>query len=217
ARNFLPNPSISDSELGLIRRLPRENRPKFFFVPLRGRSGCLVPGFFLLPGFRLGRRLVRAALGLVLLQVRLRRRIEVDCVDQLVGGLRLVCLLIAIQTVEHFYERRDRLDVALTDRLARRPERRREPRELQERVVRAVVDLAPPQNLGDDLARASRGDPLLARDLVIGPALAQARKNTLPPRRLADARQPLVRRRRRVLLCPCLHDCPVFPFCPQQT
>ncbi len=47
-------------------------------------------------------------------------------------------------------------------------------------MVRAVVDLSPLQSFGDDLARAPRGDPLLARDLVIGPALAQPGKNPLP-------------------------------------
>ena len=190
--------------LRLRRRLTSVFRPGFRFVGL-------APGRLLLrerlrlqrrlpPVFRFG--LVRLVRGSVLLQGRLGLRLELDDFAQPLEGLGTGRLLVVVEPVEHFHQRRDRLDVASADRLARRPERRLEPRQLQERMVRVVLDLALLERLGDDLARAPRGDSLLAGDLLIGPAVAQPGKNALPPRRLAEARQRLPGRRRRRLLHP---------------
>ena len=65
--------------------------------------------------------------------------------------------------------------------------RRPEPPKLQKGVGEVAVDLPPVQNLGDDLADAAGGQPLLPRDLVIGPALVEPREHALAMRRLPKA------------------------------
>ena len=77
--------------------------------------------------------------------------------------------------------------------------RRPEPPKLQKGVGGVAVDLPPVQNLGDDLADAAGGQPLLPRDLVIGPALVEPREDALASRRPAEGGEPFLRRRRRFL------------------
>ena len=73
--------------------------------------------------------------------------------------------------------------------------RRPEPPKLQKGVGGVAVDLPPVQNLGDDLADAVGGQPLLPRDLVIGPALVEPREDALASRRPAEGGEPFLRRR----------------------
>jgi hypothetical protein len=58
------------------------------------------------------------------------------------------------------------------------------------RMVAAAVDPPLAENFRDDLANPLGADPLLAGDLVIGPALAQARENALPSRGFAENVEP---------------------------
>ena len=97
--------------------------------------------------------------------------------------------LVAVEPVEHPEEGPDRLEIASGDGLARQLRRGAEAGELQQRMRHPVVDLPLLQNLRDDLPDPRRRQPLLAGDLVIGPALAQSRKNALLPRPLAESRQ----------------------------
>ncbi len=77
---------------------------------------------------------------------------------------------------------RDRLELAAPDRLADDTQGGHQAFELQMRVVDAAVDDPLAENFRDDLADPLGADPLLAGDLVIGPAFAQSRENPLPPR-----------------------------------
>ena len=49
-------------------------------------------------------------------------------------------------------------------------------------MVGGLVERAPLERLAHDLADALGGEPLLAPDLVIGPALAQPGEDARPPR-----------------------------------
>ena len=89
------------------------------------------------------------------------------------GGARLV----AVELVEKFEVISDRADVAVRDRARREPQRRLEPRELQQRVVRRGVDDALLEDVADDLADAPVRQSLLAGDFRIGPTLAQPRED----------------------------------------
>jgi hypothetical protein len=61
--------------------------------------------------------------------------------------------------------------------IAGEPHRRLEAGQLQFGVLRLFVDDALLERLSDDLAHALGGHPLLAGDLVIGPALTQPRED----------------------------------------
>jgi hypothetical protein len=71
---------------------------------------------------------------------------EVDLGEKLLARLVVVDLIglgdppIAVQAIENFQERRDRLDVAVGDRFARKPHRRLKTRQLQLGVLCAFVD-----------------------------------------------------------------------------
>ena len=67
---------------------------------------------------------------------------------------------------------RDRLELAAPDRLSDEPQGGHQAFELQVCVVDAAVDDPLGENLRDDLANPLGADPLLAGDLVIGPAFA---------------------------------------------
>jgi len=75
---------------------------------------------------------------------------------------------------------------------------------LQFGVLRALVDDAPLERLPDDLAHALGRQPLLACDLVIGPALAQPRENAPPPQHPPVRGEPARQRRRPFVDHACL-------------
>ena len=111
--------------------------------------------------------------------------------------------LVAVELGENLEIRRDRSDLAVSDPLRREPKRVFEAGALQHRMVRSAVDLLAPQRLADDLAHAPRRHPLLARDVLISPAQAQARENALPPQRLAIGVEPRPLRKNRLIIhCP---------------
>jgi hypothetical protein len=72
-------------------------------------------------------------------------------------------------------ERSDGLELAAPDRLADETQGGHQAFELQMRVIRAAVDDPLAKNFRDDLADPLGADPLLAGDLVIGPANKRAK------------------------------------------
>jgi len=85
--------------------------------------------------------------------------------------------LVAVELVEELEVISDRLAVAANDRVRRKPQRRHEPRALQLLVVHWGIDDALLQGLADDLADAPVRQPLLARNLRVGPTLAESRED----------------------------------------
>ena len=134
----------------------------------------------------------------------------VDLVEQLLARFVVIGLvgagdrLVAIEPVEHLEVGRDGRHVARGDRFGRELHHRREAVQLQLRVVGAAVDRPFLQNLGHDLANARAGHALLARDLIVAQALAQARENSPPPQNHALRAHPPPRSRRRLLNHACL-------------
>ena len=90
------------------------------------------------------------------------------------------------------------------DRFAGEPHRRLKAGQLQFGVLRAFVDDALFERLPDDLAHALGRQPLLGSDLVIGPALAQARENAPPPQHPPMRGEPARQRLRPVVDHACL-------------
>jgi hypothetical protein len=99
-------------------------------------------------------------------------------------------LLVPVEPIDDLDERSDRLELAAPDCFSDEAEGRHEAFELQMRVVGAPVDDPLAENLRDDLADPLGADPLLAGDLVISPAFAQACEDALPPLGLGENVEP---------------------------
>jgi hypothetical protein len=84
-----------------------------------------------------------------------------------------------VEPVDHLDERSDRLKLAAPDRLSDDTQGGHQAFELQMRMVGAAVDDSLAENFRDDLANPLGADPLLAGDLVIGPAFSEPRENPL--------------------------------------
>ncbi|MBV8793322.1 MAG: hypothetical protein JO136_00150 [Hyphomicrobiales bacterium] len=89
-------------------------------------------------------------------------------------------LLVLVEPINHLDERADSVEFAARDRLVRDAQGRHQAFELQMRVVLAAVDDPFAENFLNDLADPLGADPLLAGDLVIGPAFAQPSEDALP-------------------------------------
>src|SRR5574337_1418307 len=107
--------------------------------------------------------------------------------------------LVAVVAVEHSQKRRDRLEIAVRDRFGRELHGGLKPDELEERVFRRLVDLAFPQALSNDLADVLLRQALGRGDRLVGPALAQAVENALPPAIPAERGEPGLASRRRLV------------------
>jgi len=110
----------------------------------------------------------------------------VDLVEQALPLLGAVIvfrhdrLLVLVEPVDHLDERSDGLELPAPDRLSDDAQGGHQAFELQMRVVDAAVVDPLAENFRHDLANPLGADPLLAGDLVIGLAFAQAREDALP-------------------------------------